>query len=489
MWTRKEIKKDARRNFKKIFVRMIAVCFILSIFAGEYRSSTLFINSYDFANQLGEQMRDSAIRNSTSLSHIDEFIGNKAANLITKTVSESSLAYNIWTVIDAFVVDQTLLAGILLILFILVRLLYVIFIRNILMIGANRFFIEAHSDSSTKISRMVFLYRRRQLGNPAKVMLLRDVFQIIWSLTIVMGPVKYYEYKMIPYLLAENPQMDWHEAFAKSKMMSAHMKWKMFLLDCSFLGWYCLGFLTFGLLNILYINPYSKAVAARLYITLRDTEYKPELPQTLRRGRITTEWRLLHPERTYSGLNLVLFFFTFSIIGWTWEVFYHYLGTGEIVNRGTLFGPWLPIYGTGGLAVILFMRKWLERPIFTFFVVMTSCSVLEYATSFVLELMYGIKWWDYSGYFWNVNGRICLAGSVLFGLGGCLFIYFIAPHLDELYCKVSKKWRIAICVVLILLFIVDAGYSFANPNMGRGITKGGNVKDLSDYKISRIISL
>ena len=81
-----------------------------------------------------------------------------------------------------------------------------------------------------------------------------------------------------------------------------------------------------------------------------------------------------------------------------------------------------------------------------------------------------MKWWDYSGYFLNINGRICFEGLLVFGLGGSFITYFAAPILDKLYAKISPKIRIIICVILLVLFGADAVYSLQHPNTGKGIT-------------------
>ncbi len=113
-----------------------------------------------------------------------------------------------------------------------------------------------------------------------------------------------------------------------------------------------------------------------------------------------------------------------------------------LVNRGVLHGPWLPIYGAGGAAVLIILKKIREKPILTFFLTVVICGVMEYLTSFVLELMTGTRWWDYSGFLFNLNGRICLEGLIVFGLGGCAFIYVLAPMLDEFYQKIPKRCRL-----------------------------------------------
>lgn len=172
----------------------------------------------------------------------------------------------------------------------------------------------------------------------------------------------------------------------------------------------------------------------------------------------------------YGITTYILFFFSFSVLGYIWEEGLHFYQTGEFVKRGTLYGPWLPIYGSGGVLVLLLLRKIFKNPVSTFFLTMFIAAVLEYGTSYVLELLKGVRWWDYSGYFMNLNGRICLEGTVLFGLGGCLIIYILAPRLGKIYNRLKLHIKIILCIILVIFFLVDMIYSFQNPNMGKGVT-------------------
>lgn len=102
-----------------------------------------------------------------------------------------------------------------------------------------------------------------------KVMFCRDLFTFLWSLLFVIpGIVKSYEYKMVPYLLAEYPGMDRNEAFARSREMMYGQKWNTFVLDLSFIPWNILSSITFGLVGLFYVFPYQDATYAELYDTL-----------------------------------------------------------------------------------------------------------------------------------------------------------------------------------------------------------------------------
>ncbi len=182
----------------------------------------------------------------------------------------------------------------------------------------------------------------------------------------------------------------------------------------------------------------------------------------------------LNYNRKYSITSYILMFFVISFIGWIWEVGLHLVTDGCFVNRGTMLGPWLPIYGAGGVGAIILLRRFGKNKLLLFFMVTALCLTLEYFTSYYLEKTRGIKWWDYSNAFLNLNGRICFKGGVTFGLGGCFGIYVLGPVLDNLFQKIPPKTKITLCIFLIVVFGSDAVYSHAHPNTGKGITTTDN---------------
>lgn len=170
-------------------------------------------------------------------------------------------------------------------------------------------------------------------------------------------------------------------------------------------------------------------------------------------------------------MNLVLTFFIFSFVGWSWEVALHLWEDGMFVNRGVLYGPWLPIYGTGGVLLMTLLRPLFHRPLMTFGAIMGACGIMEYITGWYLETFLGARWWDYRDMPFNIQGRVCLAGLLIFGVGGCLYVYFLAPRMKRLFDKIPESVKKVVCVILMILFIVDAAYSgFILPNQGVGIS-------------------
>lgn len=172
----------------------------------------------------------------------------------------------------------------------------------------------------------------------------------------------------------------------------------------------------------------------------------------------------------YSVSSLVLQFFIFSFIGWTWEVLLHVYIDHAFINRGVMTGPWLPIYGSGGVLMLLLLKRLAENPKKLFLSIMVLCGVIEYVTAAFLEQVFHAKWWDYSDMLFNIKGRVCLAGLLLFAIGGCAIIYIASPWIDKKLAAMPAYVRRGICIVLTLIFVGDMIYSAFYPNTGAGIT-------------------
>lgn len=166
----------------------------------------------------------------------------------------------------------------------------------------------------------------------------------------------------------------------------------------------------------------------------------------------------------------VILFFLLSFTGWLWEVILFFFTEHAFINRGIYRGPYLPIYGVGGLLICLCLHSLRKNPVKAFLWSMGICSLLEYMTGYLLELKWGVRWWDYSGHFMNLNGRICLMGAVVFGLGGSALICVGLPLYEKIYKKTPEKWRIVLSLLFLAFFVADAAYCAMRPNAGYGIS-------------------
>lgn len=165
-----------------------------------------------------------------------------------------------------------------------------------------------------------------------------------------------------------------------------------------------------------------------------------------------------------------LYFILYSFTGWLYEVFL------EVVvyrwgysDRGVLIGPYCPVYGTGALLFILLFYKFIknknkEQGLFYRFIKMllifTGCMIsataVEYAASYICELLTGSwPWQTYFNYKWNFQGRIALSPSLRFGLGGLIFLYIFQPLFERVNRKLSSKSRHIVFIIAVLIFAAD----------------------------------
>lgn len=173
----------------------------------------------------------------------------------------------------------------------------------------------------------------------------------------------------------------------------------------------------------------------------------------------------------YSLSSYILFFFVFSLTGWIWEVLLHIYLDHTLINRGVLYGPWLPIYGFGGIGILFFLRRFAGKPFQLFFMIMLTAGTLEFLTGSILWKLYQMRWWDYSDSLIHLKGFVCLEGLLLFGTGGLVIFYLAAPRLNEQFQKLPKSFRRILCLCLLLFFLMDTVFSLLHPNAGFGVTR------------------
>ena len=158
--------------------------------------------------------------------------------------------------------------------------------------------------------------------------------------------------------------------------------------------------------------------------------------------------------------KIILYFTIFSVAGYIWETIFCAVCYKKVRDRGFLFGPYCPIYGFGGLLIMLFSNFARENPLLAFITIVAVCSTLEYTTSYVLEKLFNIRWWYYSDIEKvNLNGRIGLLSSLSFGFVGCGFIYFVEPTLTTFINSLPVPLVVALGLALLGIFILDTIFS------------------------------
>lgn len=151
-----------------------------------------------------------------------------------------------------------------------------------------------------------------------------------------------------------------------------------------------------------------------------------------------------------------MFFFIMSVLGYFAECTFVSLENKKFVyNRGFLMGPYIPIYGAGACSVIILLKRYMNDPIVFFLLTSFTCSFIEYITSYVMEKVFKVRWWDYSGDKFNINGRICLKNSFLFGLAGLAILYTIYPLICSFLSFLPKIVLEVIAVICFIAFVSD----------------------------------
>lgn len=284
MWNRKELKEKAKNVIKNNYWTAVIVCFILMMFTGKFGSVTVGTRengeSLDpnyvenrVSTFFNEEERENLIRQRYQLNNIPEQAINAIrANLNNITKSEKYI-FKIWDAIKLFYLEKPQI-GIALCVGAIIACAFIIFISEPLTVGGKKYFLKARENKKTRISTILDVYKNKNWFHIAGIMFLKNLYNLLWFLTIIGGFIKTYEYRMIPYILAQNPKVSKKEAFDLSKQMMKGNKWKAFVLDMSFFLWNLLSVLTFGLLGILYVNPYNLATNTELYIVLKEKAIK-----------------------------------------------------------------------------------------------------------------------------------------------------------------------------------------------------------------------
>lgn len=587
---RKGMKVAAKKAQRQHYWMTVAICLFASVFGVAYTSSTLSVSTNisistpqtedsTQSNDMYDVLQDLAVGNENDArekvkQNQEQIVNNDTdatfgrrrgviASLLNSFVS-GSMVIAVADAINSVTHNGGVSIAVPVILSLAVYIFVWLFIQETYRIVMARMLLEGRSYNKLPASRFFYPIHTRKWPRMAWTMFVENVFLFLWSLTIVGFFIKQYSYRMVPYIVAENPNIEALDAIRLSRRMMKGHKWECFVADCSFLGWYLLNLITFGLSGIFYSNGYNAAFFAEYYVYVRsmakttgiagsemlNDEYlyfKAE-PQTLHTTYadvaqsvaqleqnlvpapkphgftgFLSEWlgiRILHAsavnryeeyrenlhqmqigenilngsiypgrlapapmpfkfresrtisaDRSYSLVNLIMMFFIFCFVGWVWEVSLAFISEDMFVNRGTLHGPWLPIYGTGGVIILVLLKKLREKPALEFVAAMVLCGCLEYFSSWYLEMTHdGQRWWDYTGYFLNINGRICAEGLLTFGLGGLAIVYLLAPALDNLLSRIDARKLGIVAAVLLVLYCADQVYSAQHPNVGAGIT-------------------
>ena len=279
MWTRKQLKEKAKGLFRANYWKAVLAALVLAVVVGSggsVGSSSGMSSMFSGMSSIGTSQ---STFNSTRGTDFNEFM--EESGLMEAITEDGMIVTTEGEMPDAVpMAVGILMVGMILVIALVIAAVAIaldILLFNPLEVGVRRFFTRnLHEKAQVRELAFAFDHSYR---NILKVMFFRDLFTFLWSLLfIIPGIVKSYEYRMIPYLLAEYPDMSRDDAFAISRQMMSGNKWKTFVLDLSFILWILGSVFTLGLLGLFYGDPYMAQTGAVLYETLK-AEKRPFAPQ------------------------------------------------------------------------------------------------------------------------------------------------------------------------------------------------------------------
>ncbi len=256
MWTRARIKEEAKNSFRRFGYWMpFLVTFIVGIISGGMgitgSTSTGSVTT-EYTTEYHGELTPAGFAH-----FLEEIFGEFGAQL------ESFFSNPLIAMTTAFLVVLGFMVGL------VISFGWSAFIAGPVIVGKNRYFME-HRAFDSKFERLFWSFRSGRYMNVVKIMFWRDVKIFLWSLLFVIpGIIKSYEYCMVPYILAENPRISSERAFELSKRMTRGEKWKIFVLQLSFIGWYLIGAVCCCVGGV-FVDPYFEATFAELYQVMRE---------------------------------------------------------------------------------------------------------------------------------------------------------------------------------------------------------------------------
>lgn len=153
--------------------------------------------------------------------------------------------------------------------------------------------------------------------------------------------------------------------------------------------------------------------------------------------------------------DYILYFYIYSFFGWLVESIYCSALEQKIINRGFLNGPICPVYGVGALVVILGLYPYKDNIVAVFLLSIILTSTVEYITGTILEKIFKTSWWDYSKHKFNIQGKVCLLNSILFGILSVIIIEIVHPSIVDIIDESNKNILYIILIFAIITTIID----------------------------------
>ena len=269
MWNRAELKGKAKFSFKRNYWKSVLISLLLALIVGGGGTGASSAAS-SFRSGMNNGYHSSQDSDYSDIYDYDEYDYDDYEGSINDFEQGFKEGMSDYSPVG-WMATLAIFGITFIIIFILIMtavILIDVFICNPVEVGCKRYFLR-NLNEKAQVGNIGYAFDNNY-KNITKTMFFRDLYTVLWTLLLIIpGIVKSYEYQMIPYLLAENPQMTKEQAFAESKRMMTGQKWRAFVLDLSFIGWNILSALTLGILGIFYVQPYMDATHAALYEALR----------------------------------------------------------------------------------------------------------------------------------------------------------------------------------------------------------------------------
>lgn len=292
---RKGMKANARKAYKRHYWMIVVICLFDSVFGVAYSSSTwsvnasspsatvqedgtaqsdnvskvlenLLVGDESQARRQVEHNQEQIVQNDTNA-----MMGRKRgvfASLLN-SFSSGSVILSMADAANSIVHNDGVAVAVPIVVSLTVYLFVWLFVQQTYRVVMMRMLLEGRTYDKLPVSRFLYPITTRKWLSMAKVMLLENVFLFLWTFTIIGAFIKPYSYRMVPYIVAENPNIGAREAISLSRRMMKGHKWECFVADLSFLGWWLLNLFTLGLSGIFYSNGYNAAFFVEYYVHVR----------------------------------------------------------------------------------------------------------------------------------------------------------------------------------------------------------------------------
>ncbi len=162
----------------------------------------------------------------------------------------------------------------------------------------------------------------------------------------------------------------------------------------------------------------------------------------------------------YTAVQWLFFFFFYCFFGWCFESAYVSICKGKFVNRGFIRGPFLPLYGSGAIMMLLVSAPVRDNLVLVYAAGCIGATALEYVTGVVMEALFKVRYWDYSHKRFNFQGQICLSSTLCWGALTVLMSRFLHPAVERLVFRIPPAALAVIVTVVLVWFSVDFAFSF-----------------------------